>query len=89
MPFGSVGELLDIVPVGCGGTDFFEIFHWLQIHYANDLPSSLIIFTDGFAPYPDESEAMGVPVLWMIDNEEITPPWGKVTRVLPHRVSEV
>lgn len=32
---------------------------------------------------PPESAAMGIPVLWMINNLEVTPPWGRVTRVLP------
>ena len=29
----------------------------------------------------DEEDAMGIPVLWVINNEEVNPPWGKVTRI--------
>ena len=82
VPFENVNELLEIVPVGYGGTSFEAVFDWLRKECADDLPSSLIIFTDGYSNYPAESAAMGVPVLWMIDNKDITPPWGKVTRVL-------
>jgi hypothetical protein len=39
----------------------------------------LIILTDGDAPWPKQEEAMGVPVLWIINNEEFIPPWGKFT----------
>lgn len=39
-----------------------------------------VIVTDGDAYFPDESAAMGIPVLWMINNYEITPPWGKTVR---------
>ena len=29
-------------------------------------------------------QAMGIPVLWIINNIKTTPPWGRVVRVLPH-----
>jgi hypothetical protein len=45
------------------------------------LPVSIIILTDGCAPYPDESAAKGIPVLWLLNNEKLTPPWGKITRI--------
>lgn len=48
---------------------------------SDDLPVSIIILTDGFAPFPDESAAMNIPVLWLLNNEEVEPPWGKVARI--------
>jgi predicted metal-dependent peptidase len=45
-------------------------------------PVSIVILTDGFAPWPEEADAMGIPVLWIINNEQAQPPWGKVARLL-------
>ena len=42
---------------------------------------SIIILTDGYAPFPKEHLAMGIPVLWLLNNEEVKPPWGKVARI--------
>ena len=47
----------------------------------DDPPVSIVILTDGYAPFPDESEAMGIPVLWIINNNDIKPPWGRVARI--------
>ena len=44
-------------------------------------PASIIILTDGYAPFPDESDSMGIPVLWVINNEAVTPPFGKIARI--------
>ena len=44
-------------------------------------PSSIVILTDGEAPFPDESDAMDIPTLWIINNERVDPPWGKVARI--------
>lgn len=83
VPFYSVDDLTKIVPIGGGGTNFNAIFEYLAYDCADELPACIVIFTDGDAPYPPKSAAMGIPVLWMINNLEITPPWGRVTRVLP------
>jgi hypothetical protein len=48
----------------------------------DELPVSIVILTDGFAPWPAEADALGIPVLWIINNEEAQPPWGKVARLL-------
>jgi hypothetical protein len=45
------------------------------------LPASIIILTDGYAPFPQERLAMGIPVLWLLNNENVEPPWGKVARI--------
>ena len=82
VPFYSVEDLIKIIPIGGGGTSFDVIFDYLAHNFAEELPSCIVIFTDGDAPYPPKSAAMGIPVLWMINNLKITPPWGRVTRVL-------
>ena len=78
--FDSVNDILSIIPVGGGGTDFFAVFDYIAMSRSEDKPSAIIIFTDGDAYFPDESAAIGIPVLWMINNYEVTPPWGKTVR---------
>ena len=80
-PFEGVSELLKIKPVGGGGTDFGIIFKYVQKNMQDDPPVSIVVLTDGIAPFPKEKETMGIPVLWLLTNEEITPPWGKISRI--------
>ena len=70
-----------IRPVGGGGTSFDVIFEYIRSEMADREIASVIIMTDGFAPFPDESVALGVPVLWMINNDEVVPPWGKTAQI--------
>ena len=79
-PFSNEEEFRVIRPEGGGGTSFGVIFDYVR-DKMEKLPASIIILTDGFAPFPTAGRAMGVPVLWMINNEDITPPWGKVARI--------
>lgn len=81
VPFSNVDELMDIKPVGSGGTNFAAIFKYLEGHLAEEPPSYIVIITDGYDFFPKEEAALGVPVLWLINNEKITPPWGKVARI--------
>lgn len=80
-PFSSYEEFRVIRPAGGGGTDFQIIFEYVRKHMSGNLPASIIILTDGFAPYPKEKLAMGIPVLWLLNNEAVDPPWGKVARI--------
>lgn len=80
-PFEDEASFRMIKPAGGGGTDFEIVFEYIKKHMSDDLPASIIILTDGIAPFPQEEAAMGIPVLWVINNEEITPPWGKVARI--------
>ena len=80
-PFSDTEELLKIRPSGGGGTDFSVIFDYVRKHRREELPASIIIFTDGFAPFPEERAAMGIPVLWLLNNKTIQPPWGKTARM--------
>ena len=44
-------------------------------------PTSIIIMTDGYAPFPKQEAANNIPVLWLINNTYVTPPWGKIARI--------
>ncbi len=79
--FENEDEFKIIRPAGGGGTSFDIIFEYVQNEMRDKPPASIIILTDGYAPFPDEKEAMGIPVLWIINNEDVQPPWGKVTRI--------
>ena len=80
VPFESVDDLLSIRPVG-GGTDFDIIFEYVKKEMSDNPPDSIVILTDGYASFPNEEAANGIPVLWMINNYEIDPPWGQVARM--------
>ena len=57
------------------------MFKYVEEKMQDDPPVSIIILTDGRAPFPKEEAAMGIPVLWLLNNEEVTPPWGKIARI--------
>lgn len=80
-PFVDEDEFLAIRPKGGGGTSFKIIFQYVKEYMKDDLPVSIVILTDGIAPFPNEKDAMDIPVLWIINNEKVTPPWGRVTRI--------
>ena len=81
VPFNDEASLLEIKPYGGGGTDFDVVFKYIRDNMMENPPSCIIVLTDGYAPFPEESAAMGIPVLWLINNDEITPPWGKIARI--------
>lgn len=80
-PFADINELEIIRPVGGGGTDFEVIFDYVNEDMSDKNIASIIILTDGLAPFPDEEATSGIPVLWMINNDVVTPPWGKIARL--------
>ena len=79
-PFTSLEEFRVIRPKGGGGTSFIPIFDYATVQ-AEKPPASIIILTDGYAPYPDESATGGIPVLWLLVNEDVTPPFGRIARI--------
>jgi len=79
-PFSSVEDINKIFPSGGGGTDFDIIFDYINTEMTDEPPSSIVIMTDGYASFPENEVAKGIPVLWLINNTEITPPWGKCIR---------
>lgn len=80
-PFTNEEEFRVIKPAGGGGTDFQIIFEYVHEHMYDKPPASIIILTDGYAPFPKEHLAMGIPVLWLLNNEDVTPTWGKIARI--------
>ena len=79
--FDGIEDISKIKPYGGGGTKFDIIFDYVRGYMQDKLPVSIIILTDGYASFPKEDEAMGIPVMWVINNEEVNPPWGKVIRL--------
>ena len=80
IPFETVGDLFRILPYGGGGTDFRVIFDYLQRNCKDALPACIVIFTDGYGPFPAKQDTMHIPVLWIINNSRSTPPFGKIAR---------
>lgn len=75
--FASVEDILAIKPIGGGGTSFYAIFRKLaELHVQDKLPNALVIITDGYASFPEEDCALGVPVIWIIADSDVEPPWG-------------
>ena len=83
-PFDNEEEFNAIRIQGGGGTSFLPIFHYVRDHMQDKNVTSIIILTDGDAPYPEEYERMNIPVLWIVNNNDATPPWGMIAR-LPRR----
>ena len=80
-PFVGEDEFQVIRPKGGGGTDFAIIFKYVQTHMQENPPASIVVLTDGYAPFPDEKETQGIPVCWLINNKDVNPPWGTVARI--------
>lgn len=81
IPFSNIDELLQIKPYGGGGTKFDIIFDYVNMHMRNEPPKSIIILTDGYAPFPDEVVTNNIPVLWIIVDSNVIPPWGKYIKI--------
>ena len=80
-PFENEEEFKAIRIQGGGGTSFLPIFHYVRDNMQDKNVTSIIILTDGYAPYPEEYERMNIPVLWIINNNDATPPWGMIARL--------
>ena len=80
--FDSIEDVKKIRPRGGGGTDFEIIFDYVN-NNLQEPPASIVILTDGYAPFPDEKMSCGIPTLWLLnhDDEDVSPPWGKVVRM--------
>ncbi len=81
-PFEDEDEFKIIRPKGGGGTSFHIIFDYVREKMSYNPPVSIVILTDGYAPFPEENDANGIPVLWIINNKDVTPPWGKIARLI-------
>lgn len=79
--FCNEDEFKIIRPYGGGGTSFYAIFDYIKEHMQDEPPTSIIIMTDGYAPFPEEYETTDIPLLWIINNKNVTPPYGRVIRI--------
>ena len=79
-PFENLSDVSKQKPIGLGGTNFTAVFEKAKEKFEGDL-TCIIVITDGTSKYPDESIALGVPVLWLLNNKKRTPPWGRVIRM--------
>lgn len=75
IPINDETDLADIKMQGGGGTSFHCIFE--HIRNLSSLPARLIILTDGLAPFPKKTAALGIPTCWVLTNTKIVPPWGE------------
>ncbi len=75
--FETVEELERIPVLGGGGTSFENVFKSMPALFPDALPAAVVILTDGYDNFPDEELALGVPVLWIITDQRIEPPWGQ------------
>lgn len=68
-----------------GGTDCKPCFQYLTKEYNQGSINVIIILSDGYLSWPEESIAKGIPVIWVICNQDksVQPPWGKVIRLNP------
>lgn len=81
VPFEEEEDILKIRPYGRGGTNFHNVFKYIKEEMSNKLPVSIIILTDGEARFPDIDVTLGIPVLWVINNDYVNPPWGEIVRI--------
>lgn len=76
-PFSDITEFMIIRPEGGGETSFQCIFDCVNHHKDEIEPTCIVILTDGYAEFPDETVSNEIPVLWIIYSSDVIPPWGK------------
>ena len=76
VPFASAEDIRRIRPYGGGDTNFQCIFDACGQYFGDQSLSTLVILTDGKGDFPPESAAQGIPVLWLLTDPDILPPWG-------------
>ena len=85
--FENQKEFKKITPVGGGGTSFKNIFKKME-DYFTDLPSGIIILTDGYASFPDAEIAKDIPVFWIIIDSLVEPPWGTTVHIQSEKIGK-
>ena len=58
---------------GRGGACFEPVFDWIKKE--NITPDAVVYLTDGYATFPPP--ILDYPVLWIITNHDVKPPWGE------------
>ncbi len=80
IPFDETASVMDVVPVGGGGTDFEQPIRFVIDEMRDEPPSCIVYVTDGYCDFPPQSITQGVPLLWLITTD-VKPPWGRVAYV--------
>lgn len=70
-------ELEGIAPLGNGATDFGCIFEHIKNKMTTP-PTCVVVFTDGAAKFPPPDVAGEIPVMWLLTDRSVFPPWGTV-----------
>jgi predicted metal-dependent peptidase len=70
----SPDDEIELSARGGGGTNFAPPFTYMDEHGIE--PKCAVYLTDGYGPFPKE-ENISFPVMWAINNHEITPPFGE------------
>ena len=81
VPFEGGEEFPELEAIGGGGTDYYAIFRYLTEFPEDEMPTAIVVLTDGYCDFPEEEDALGVPVLWVIYDNPCNPPWGRVARI--------
>lgn len=82
VPINEECDMNDISVHGGGGTSFQAVFEYIKDVMRPDKESqneeiaAIVMITDGFCPFPDESITEGIPVLWIMTTS-LEAPWGK------------
>ena len=81
LDFSDLDDFVSIVPTGGGGTSFGKIFDYMRNNMQNELPKAIVILTDGYCEYPNENAAIGIPVMWVIIDNNDEAPWGTTIHI--------
>ncbi len=81
IPFNTIEDIEKITPTGGGGTSFKAIFDYLGEKLINNLPRVIVIITDGYAEFPDKDSTLDVPIIWLIVNSDVEPPFGEILHI--------
>ena len=81
--FDDEESMENIESLGGGGTSFINVFKYLDENADNFEVErkKVVIMTDGGAEFPSESDLNVDEVLWIINNDFVTPPFGEVVRI--------
>ena len=81
--FENEKDVIDTDVLGGGGTSFKNIFSKIDEYdeFTNKEKCKVIILTDGYAEFPTKKEIKDRELLWIINNNQATPPIGKIIRI--------
>lgn len=66
--------------IGYGGMDFHVMFDKLDAYF-DENPTAIIIITDRYADFPNESTSKEIPIFWIIGDSNVESPWGKCVHI--------